>query len=370
MVKFPRSPLGSIAMTSAATTNAGPLVDTTGVTFRLPDPHSRLRGVRLYQEVRVPGDQLGFSLRRGVWSLRLPRPAVDRMEYLLELSHHNEGRETITDPGNPLRVPGAFGDKSVVEFPGYVRPAWLDEPVSPASTAEFAVPSSNLGSTVRGELWSPDGLDAGDPAPLLIAHDGPEYARLGALTQYVAVLVAAGRIPPTRVALLAPGDRNRWYAVNPAYARALSGEVLPALAELAPATVRIGAGASLGALAMLHAHRSSPACFDGLFLQSGSFFQPELDAQERRFARFGPVTRFVRDLVQAVADPHPLPVAMTCGVLEENLANNRAVAKTLAELGYSVNLHEVRDVHNYTAWRDGFDPALTDLLVSLTGGRE
>lgn len=366
MVKIPGAPLGSSPMTSATASSTGPLVDPTGVTFRLPDPHSRLRGVRLYQEVRVPGDQLGLSVRRGVWSLRLPRPAVDRMEYLFELSHHNEGREMITDPGNPLRVSGAFGDKSVIEFPGYTRPTWLDEPECPATSAEFAVPSRNLGSTVRGELWSPDGLED-RPAPLLIAHDGPEYARLGALTRYVSVLVAAGRIPPIRVALLAPGDRNRWYAVNPAYARALSGEVLPALAELAPATVRIGAGASLGALAMLHAHRSFPTCFDGLFLQSGSFFLPELDAQERRFSRFGPVTRFVGDLVQAVADPHPLPVAMTCGVLEENLANNRAVAKSLAVLGYSVNLHEVRDVHNYTAWRDGFDPALGDLIQQLSG---
>jgi hypothetical protein len=27
----------------------------------------------------------------------------------------------------------------------------------------------------------------------------------------------------------------------------------------------------------------------------------------------------------------------------------------------------VRDVHNYTAWRDGFDPALAGLLAELAG---
>lgn len=343
----------------------GPLVDAAGVTFRLADPHARLRGVRLYQEVRVPGDQLDFSYRRGVWSRYLPRPAVDRMEYLFELTHQNGGRETITDPVNPLRAAGAFGDKSVIEFVGYQRPAWLDQAGCPGVLSDFSVPSRDLGSTVHGQLWSPRLLDPVEPAPLLVAHDGPEYARLAALTQFVAVLIEAGRIRPIRVALLAPGDRNRWYAVNPAYARALAGEVLPRLAELAPSTVRLGAGVSLGALAMLHAHRSSPEMFDGLFLQSGSFFQPELDPQERRFARFGPVTRFVADLAQAVADPSPLPVAMTCGLLEENLANNRAMAGILAGLGYQVELTEVRDVHNYTAWRDAFEPALAALLSRL-----
>ncbi len=101
------------------------------------------------------------------------------------------------------------------------------------------------------------------------------------------------------------------------------------------------------------------AASSALFLQSGSFFTPELDPQERRFSRFGPVTRFVAELAQAVADPDPVPVAMTCGRLEENLANNRAMADTLRALAYGVSFREVADVHNFTAWRDALDPALT-----------
>jgi enterochelin esterase-like enzyme len=42
----------------------------------------------------------------------------------------------------------------------------------------------------------------------------------------------------------------------------------------------VGAGVSLGALAMLHAHYRFPELFAGLFLQSGSFFVPRFDAQE------------------------------------------------------------------------------------------
>ncbi|HEX8095099.1 alpha/beta hydrolase [Jatrophihabitans sp.] len=353
-------------MTTIATP-AGPVVDALGVTLRLQDRHARLRGVRLAQDIRIPGDRLDFSYRRGWWTLRVQRPAVDRMEYLLELRHPNEGRETIPDPGNPFRVGGAFGDKSVIEFPGYRRPAWLDLPVAPATVTDLAIGSRQLGSTVRGRLWSAEALAADEPAPLLVAHDGPEYDSLAGLTAFTGALIQAGRLPPLRVALLAPGDRNRWYAVNPSYARAVAGEVLPALAEQAPSTVRIGAGASLGALAMLHIHRLFPDSFGGLFLQSGSFFDPELDAHERRFARFGPVTRFVREVAQAVADPHPLPVSMTCGIIEENMANNQAMASALRRLGYPVEFAEVRDVHNYTAWRDAFDPHLAELIQTVAG---
>jgi len=354
-------------MTTTATP-AGPVVDATGVTLRLPDAHARLRGVRLSQEIRIPGDRLDFNYRRGWWRLRVQRPEVDRMEYLLELRHPNEGRETIPDPANPVRVAGAFGDKSVIEFPGYRKPAWLDLPVAPATVTELAIASRNLGSTVHGVLWSCAQLSPEQPAPLLVAHDGPEYESLARLTSFLGSLVEAGRLPPLRAALLAPGDRNRWYAVNPAYARALAAEVLPALAEQAPSTVRIGAGASLGALALLHAHRLTPGVFDGLFLQSGSFFDLELDAQERRFSRFGPVTRFVREVTQAVADRHPVPVGMTCGTMEENLGNNEAMASALRSLGYSVDFRQVRDVHNYTAWRDAFDPHLAELIRTVAGG--
>src|SRR5438876_9674539 len=167
-----------MSATSAPALSSGPVVEADRVTFRLPDPNRRLESVRLYQQVGVPAERLAFTRVRGAWTLRLDRPAVDRMEYLLELEHPNGSRETITDPANPSRVQGAFGDKSVVEFPGYVRPSWLDRPSVAASVDEFAIPSGQLGATVRGLLWTPDALDAEVAAPVLIANDGPEYANL------------------------------------------------------------------------------------------------------------------------------------------------------------------------------------------------
>ena len=61
--------------------------------------------------------------------------------------------------------------------------------------------------------------------------------------------------------------------------------------------------------------------------------------------------------------PDPVPVAVTCGSAEENVHNNRLMARALTAQGYSASLHEGPDLHNYTAWRDAFDPHLTRLLA-------
>jgi enterochelin esterase-like enzyme len=58
----------------------------------------------------------------------------------------------------------------------------------------------------------------------------------------------------------------------------------------------------------------------------------------------------------------PIDVTMTCGLAEENLANNRAVARALAGQGYEVQLHEHGDAHTWTGWRDAYDPWLVELL--------
>jgi enterochelin esterase family protein len=57
-----------------------------------------------------------------------------------------------------------------------------------------------------------------------------------------------------------------------------------------------------------------------------------------------------------------VPVVLTCGLAEENLANNREMARALAGQGYPARLAEVPDAHNFTGWRDALHPHLTDLL--------
>ena len=333
--------------------------------FRLADPARALRGVRLRQEVRIPGDELDFTWSAGAWELLVERPEVDRLEYLLELTARDGSTQTIPDPGNPLRAPGAFGEKSVLELPGYRRPLWLAAPAPRGDCRVVTVPTRSLGEDLEVGLWSPAGLPAGRPAPLLVVHDGPEYDALAGLTTYLSAWTASGTLPPVRAALLPPGPRNDRYSGDGAYTRALCLAVLPRLRTEVATTRTIGMGASLGALAMLHAQRQHAGSLDGLFLQSGSFFHPRHDAHERRFEQYERVVRSVATVLRSGGHPSPVPTVMTCGTIEENLANNRIMARALAAQGYDVTLREVRDVHNYTAWRDALDPWLTGLLREL-----
>ncbi|MDQ6875768.1 MAG: alpha/beta hydrolase-fold protein [Actinomycetota bacterium] len=338
-------------------------MDATSVTFEVADPDRRLCSVRLWQEVGLPVDRLTFARTGPNWVLRIDRPPVQRMEYLLRLAHVGGAVETVPDPANPAWVPSAFGPHSVVEFPGYAPPAWLGAPAVDGSWNSLRVAGRALGADVEVRIWCPAGMPAGAPLPLLVVHDGPEYDALASLSRYCAAAIAGGVLPAHRLALLAPGHRDEWYSCSTPYADALTAAVLPALRIAAPAPAApVGMGTSLGALAMLHAQRRQPGSFSALFLQSGSFFTPRFDAHEVRFGRYPRIVRFVADTLRAPTAREKVPVAMTCGAIEENVANNRLMAAALAAQGYPVHLDEVADVHNYIGWRDAFDPFLTDLL--------
>jgi enterochelin esterase-like enzyme len=341
------------------------------VLVTVPDPEQRLRRVRLVQELWRP--RLGPDFARvrdnGAWELRLAPPPVDRIEYQLEVTDADGGVEVVCDPANPLRARGPFGEKSVLELPGYRPPAWLHSDAAPGRTQTVDVPSRTLGADVPVTVWSPRGTRTRRPLPLLVAHDGPEYAEYSGLLRFLAAGCAAGTIPPLRAALVPPVERNRDYSASARYARALAREILPRLEPVAPteggANGRAGMGTSLGALAMLHAHRQYADVFGGLFLQSGSFFRQRYDRHERDFPHFRRISRFVGRVLAGEAADAPIPVAMTCGSEEENLANNRAVAAALAAQGYDVRLDLVRDTHNWIAWRDALEPHLRAFLRRL-----
>ena len=336
------------------------------VTFRLADPEGRLAGVRLEQEVRIPGDRLGFHRDGDGWVLVIDRPLVNRMEYRFELRYADGGAETVLDPGNPRQVAGAFGPKSVLEFPGYTPPGWLSTAAEPGNFTDVDVPVKALDAAVSVRLWSPGGTPDDERLPLLVVHDGPEYDTLAGLTRYLAAGVAGQWLPRLRAALLRPGPRDRWYSANLRYARALCRTVLPAVSARVATSARVGMGASLGALSLLHAHCRYPGAFEALLLQSGSFFSPRFDSHEQRFQHYRRVAAFVSG-VHGGGLPHlSVTTVLTCGMIEENIENNRLMVKTLRARGYPATLHEVPDMHNYTAWRDAFDPWLTELLGGVS----
>ena len=329
------------------------------MTFRLADPEGRYAAVRLCSDLPLSDRERSFARHGDDWVLEIDPPAVARLEYHLEVTDADGATETGPDPGNPLRAPGAFGEKSVLETPEYAPPAWLEAETVEGRYEDFSVRGRGLGANVTGRIWSPL---TDEPLPLLVAHDGPEYDKLAMLSRYSAAMIAAGTLPPHRVAMLAPGPRDEWYSASALYSRALYVDVIPALATTAPP---VGMGASLGALAMLVTQRRAPGTFGGLFLQSGSFFMPRFDAHESGFPRYARIVRVVRRILRALEHPDPVPVQLTCGAAEENVLNNRVMARALAEQGYAARLDEVPDMHNYTGWRDAFDPHLTRLLQQV-----
>jgi enterochelin esterase-like enzyme len=348
----------------------GTVADADCVVFRLPRAEHAATEARLWLDLEHHVEPRLMQMVDGGWELAIARPPVWRVEYLYDLRFADGSRDRICDPTNPKRVRTAFGEHSVIEFPDYRPPAWLATAAGFGRTTRIVVRALDLRPPMPITVWSPDGCHDGARLPMLVVHDGPEFDRLASFTRFSAAMIAAGRLPAHRVALLSPGDRNRWYAAAPSYARALSRLVLPAIREAVGVDRSVAlAGASLGALAALHAVCTEPSTAGALFLQSGSFFRPDLDAQERSFAGFGAVTEFVERLETAMPDATSLRIGMTCGTGEENLANNRTMARTLTRLGHDVTFTEVPDAHTYVGWRDALDPHLVDVLAATWARR-
>jgi enterochelin esterase-like enzyme len=321
------------------------------IRFQLPDPRRRLAAVHLAHELR---DRLPHELTRRdtSWELTAPAPDVARFEYKFELIDKRGRSEWVIDSGNPKTASGPWGDKSVWEEPGYEPPAWLAAGHATKAKA-ITIPSRILKAELPALVWAHP--DATAISPMLFAHDGLEYA------EHSSLLALLGELPPLRATLIGPVARNETYSASARYSRALADEILPALPA---APVRIGLGASLGALALFHAHRRYPYTFDALFLQSGSFFR-RAESYERNFPRYERIARFVGG-VHRNRPERAIPVVLGCGTIEENLPANRALAESLRKRGYDVRLHEFRDGHNWVAWRDSFDPHLRELLERVT----
>lgn len=330
------------------------------VRFRFDPDDAEVTAVDLDCDPAVPGPR---SLHRDGdgWHLYLPRPPVQRVEYRFAVSRGAE-TETVLDPLNPARVATAFGDRSVLELPGYAPPWWLDAPVVEGRLTDLSLVGETA-DEVPVTVWAPADLPEDEPAPLLLVHDGPEYDSLASLTTYSAALVASGDLPPHRVALAHPVLRDAWYSGSPQYLRTVAEAGLDRIdARFARRSPVVVAGASLGGLtALLLGVLASPRT-GGVLAQSGSFFQVRHDDSESGYRWFGRISRTVQSLLDMRHVEHPLVVGMTCGTLEENLANNRDMASALTRAGHDVRLREVPDLHNYTAWRDALDPTLTEVL--------
>lgn len=326
---------------SAADPAHATVLDDGAVEFALSDIERVYDRVRLLAGLGTLDPRPDLRWADGRWYVRVQLPPVHRVEYSFEVTRADDD------------VAAGHAHAGVLELPGYRAPTWLDEPAPVGRLEEVAA----TGITAR--LWSPRGIGHADVAALLVVHDGAAYEGAG-LTRYLAQLAREGT--PVRALLVDVERREQRYAVDDTFADALVEDLLPrVLAERRTSAV-VGAGASLGALAALHTAWRHPGTYAGLLLQSGAFFTARTDPQERSFERWEQVVGFT-DLVHSDPGSRQLPpTAVTCGSHEENAENNRLLVRRLREVGVAVEHHEVADLHNVTAWREAWHPALRDLL--------
>ena len=224
--------------------------------------------------------------------------------------------------------------------------------------------SVRLARPLPALLWSAADTDPEQPLPLLVVHDGPEYAEYSPLVRLLDHPVAFGEVPECRAALLPPPvDRNETYSASARYAHALAAEVVPARARAGadgPAAGADGreprrAGGAARALPQARA-------FGGLFLQSCSFFRRRLDKHESGFGRFGRITRFVGHVHGAgdrAARPGDDHVRHRRGEPRQQPRGRRGARRR----GWDVRTFWHRDAHNWVSWRDALDPHLAELLL-------
>lgn len=339
----------------------GPTVTSAGVRLHLPRHVAQLDGVRIDLDWPLAIGAEFAPDGAGGWQLNIPRPPVDRFEYQLVL--RSDGQETRgLDPTNPLQVAGPFGGRSEIRFPEYRMPQWISTRIT-GSTVRVQDPPGRLGAPVPIQLFTPASVATDQATPLLIVQDGSDFADRGMLLAW-----ACASARPLRVALLdpAPGFRTAWYAADTGYADHIATAVLPAIRASVPVTSVVGVGASLGGLITLVIHRRHPHALDGLVLQSGSFFRPELDGQEAHWPEFRQVCAAVDEITAAgPADVRAVPVLLTVGAVEENRANNERMAGALALQGYPLTARLVPDAHTVIGWRDAWTPGMNELVALM-----
>ena len=281
------------------------------------------------------------------WVLNLRVPHDARIEYLIEVERGGHIFTTL-DPANPHSASNPFGTNSVFVGPQWRRVDWTRRQAERGRLREIRVASRHLGSRRHHVIYTPPQLQATDPAPLLVVHDGSDYINHAGLLRCVDALSSQRLIEPIRIVGLNPGARHDHYIGSEAHAAHIVDEVLPHVRRRVPHDGRTAVmGASLGAVASWHAAWTYPDVFEGALLQSGTFafdVHPELSTGMQRS-----ISRFVS---AAVLDSRVagMRIMQTCGQYESLIDWNRQVAEAMSAETPHHRYVETWSGHDWGAW--------------------
>jgi len=289
-----------------------------------------------------------------LWAHTLTLPNDDYLEYA-----YWDGSRRLADPFNPHTSPDGFGHHNHFFYMPGAAP-------TPLTQRRRSVPHGTLSRhTVAGKglitsenrivtLYRPP---ADRPCPLLIVLDGEDYHRRAGLPNIVDNLIAAGRIRPVALAMVAHSSRWRFleYNCSESTAAFLVSQVLP-LAQRELRLLDIEAnpgaygilGASMGGLQALYTAARVPHLVGQVLSQSGAF---TIDGHDH----------VVWDLIQH-GPLRPIRIWMDAGRYERLLECNRRMHELLVERGYPVTYHEYSGGHNFPAWRNDLERGLEILF--------
>ncbi|GAP13625.1 enterochelin esterase [Longilinea arvoryzae] len=292
---------------------------------------------------------------KGRWQVSLDFPADTYMEYIFILDG-----QRVMDPKNPHKVNNGTGSWNNYFYMPEAAPSPFTRRRSRAGELmRFRLEDEIRLLNLRREvvLYQPA---APGPYPLLVVYDGTDYLHRGAITQVVDNLVAAGRIRPVALALVANAGPARFveYACNDSTVSFITNKVVPLAQEHMPlidVQTHPGAygilGASMGGLMALYTGLRNPRMFGSVLCQAGAFCMFEED-----FSIF--------DLIDRPEIP-PIRVWMDVGRFDFLYADNLRMWNLLRQKGYAIDYHETHTGHNYTAWRNDMPAGLEYLYPPL-----
>jgi enterochelin esterase-like enzyme len=292
-----------------------------------------------------------------VWAHTLTLPADAYIEYAFALSR----RERLTDPFNPHVVwNGVDGFNHVFIMPDCDMTDLVarKKGVQRGTLTEHAVISYDTTASSPRQVWLYQ-PPVDQPVPLIVVWDGTDYLRRAYLTNIVDNLIAAGRIEPVALALLANGREARFVEYNENDVTlyfALQFVIPLAQKELKlidykaqPGSYGV-LGASMGGLMALWAGVRMPEVFGRVISQSGAFgIAP--DGRE-----------MIIDKLIKLGEGKGIKIWQDVGTLEWLLEGNRQMNRLLRDNGYDVTYHEFAGGHNYTMWSNTVWRALEALF--------
>lgn len=324
----------------------------------------------------------------GIWYLTRRLPSGARFDYRLSVNDPLTSDEKASairrstvraDPLNPRKgecEPGAARDecRSVVELPGAPPQPWLiKQPGRPEGRVERHTIHSAIQKLDRTiHIYTPPGYRRdGAPNHLLVLFDGPAYLSEYSLPTTMDNLIAAGKIPPTVVAMVSNvADRRLTDLVaNPEFADFVATELTDWVGArynvAANPSQRAVGGFSAGGLAAAYMGLRHSGVFGNVLSQSGAFWWAPDHYRDR-----DPTTETNWMVKQFLSSPKlPVRFHLEAGTFEADLAgeggdileSTRHLRDVLLAKGYFVHYLQFIGGHDGLSWRG----TLADALIAL-----